>query len=76
MAINKIRQLDMIELLPNYKFRIRLSFYYSDSITKEEDSAREPKLVTLDPANPSHQPAIAALKQAWDSTFAAANADR
>lgn len=76
MAINRIRQLDGIEMLPNYKFRVKLSTYYSDTITRAEDPVRDPILVTLDPANPNHQPAIAALKSSWDAVFLAANADR
>lgn len=76
MAINKVLQLDGIELLPNYKFRVRLSTYYADSISGGEDPARDPKLVTLDPLIPAHAPAIAALKNAWDAVYSAAGAQR
>ncbi len=74
--INKIRQLDGVDMLPNYKWRINLSHYYVDSVTKIEDPVRQPVQVALDPANPSHQPAIMALKSAWDEVTRAVGADR
>lgn len=76
MAINRVLQLDGVELLPNEKYRIRLSRFYVDSVSREEEPAREPIFKTLNPALPAHQPAILALKSAWDAVYAAASADR
>lgn len=76
MAINRIRQLDGIEMLPNDKYRIRLSTYYKDTVNREEEPGREPRLVTLNPAVPAHAPAIAALRNAWTAVFDATGAER
>lgn len=74
MAISKLIQLDSIEMLPGDRFRIRLTTYFVDGVT--EIPSREPDFVTLNPAVPAHQPAISALRSAWNATLTATQADR
>lgn len=76
MAIDKVRQLDTIEMLARDKVRVRVSQFYRDTVQGTEEAARDPQYVTLDPNNPVHQPVLLAARSLWDAALTAAKADR
>lgn len=76
MAINRVRQLDSVELLPGDRVRVKVSTFYADSATGAEEASREPAYLTLDPNKPGHQPAINACRSAWNALFKATQSDR
>lgn len=76
MTLIKVRQLDSVELLPGDKFRVVISTYFQDSVSKSETPGRDPEYIGLDPTKPAHQPLISAARSAWNAAVTAFGVDR
>jgi hypothetical protein len=64
VAITKEVVLDSVELLASDKVRVKFHTVFHEGTV---ESAGEPNWATLDPANPSHQPAISACRSAYNA---------
>jgi hypothetical protein len=67
MAITKEVVLDSVELLTSDRVRVKFHSVFHEGTT---ENVGEVNWATLDPSNPSHQPAINACRSAYNAVAA------